>query len=266
MAKRLAPDPSLGLSDLLKPLVEWMKEQGSQNLWKLVEPAQNVTWKTAPDVAWLVQVSGLYTKLLKVSPNCCYPSKKLRMALERIQSGYHRVNFTKHNDDMFFDKVDLLIRQGASQLRTLKTDQIQFTRAIKKADPKQWETIESLLSMVTLPEAEKTISTALVPFVEPKASASEKSQSLKMEVDSPPHKIFSRILARKSSDEAGEPGKATSSASSSSLPKKETARTEEKVANQFKRKVSVDFTKSDKQILAEALGRSLSSPSKEATL
>ena len=155
MAKRLAPDPTLGLSDLLKPIVEWLKEQGSQNLWKLLEPVQPVTWKTAPDVAWLVQLSGLYTKLLKVSPTCCYPSKKLRMALERIQSGYHRINYTKFNDDQFYDKADLLIRQGAAQLRILKTDQTQYCRALKKADPKQCETLESLLSMLALPELEK---------------------------------------------------------------------------------------------------------------
>ena len=264
MSKRLAPDPSLGLSDLLKPLVEWMKEQGSQNLWKLVDPSQQVSWKTAPDVAWLVQLSGLYSKLLKVSPSCCYPSKKLRQALERIQSGYHRINYTKHNDETFFDRVDLLIRQGASQLRTLKTDQIQFTRAIKKADPKQWETIESLLSMVALPEADKATSTALVPYVEPKASASEKSQDLKMEVDSPERNIFSRILARKSSDETGDPGAgaATGSASSSSLQKKEAPREEQSYQRSLKR-TSMEFTKGDKQLLAELLSEKLPTPSKE---
>ena len=263
MAKRLAPDPTLGLSDLLKPIVEWLKEQGSQNLWKLLEPVQPVTWKTAPDVAWLVQLSGLYTKLLKVSPTCCYPSKKLRMALERIQSGYHRINYTKFNDDQFYDKADLLIRQGAAQLRTLKTDQTQYCRALKKADPKQCETLESLLSMLALPELEKTTSTALVPYEEPKASdAAEKAESLKMEVDSPPTKIFSRILARKSSDEAGEPAKGTSSASSSSLPKQGTTRTEEGGSQRFFKRMSMDFTKSDKQMLAELLTESLVTPTK----
>ena len=264
MAKRLAPDPTLGLSDLLKPIVEWLKEQGSQNLWKLLEPVQPVTWKTAPDVAWLVQLSGLYTKLLKVSPTCCYPSKKLRMALERIQSGYHRINYTKFNDDQFYDKADLLIRQGAAQLRTLKTDQTQYCRALKKADPKQCETLESLLSMLALPELEKTTSTALVPYEEPKASdaAAEKAESLKMEVDSPPTKIFSRILARKSSDEAGEPAKGTSSASSSSLPKQGTTRTEEGGSQRFLKRMSMDFTKSDKQMLAELLTESLVTPTK----
>ena len=265
MAKRLAPDPSLGLSDLLKPIVEWLKEQGSQNLWKLLEPAQPVTWKTAPDVAWLVQLSGLYTKLLKVSPTCCYPSKKLRMAMERIQSGYHRINYTKFNDEQFIDKADLLMRQGAAQLRTLKTDQVQFSRALKKADPKQWEKLESLLSMLALPEGEKSSCTALVPYEEPKASKAtppQKSESLKLEVDSSPHKIFSRILARKSSDEAGEPGAVTSTASSSSLQKKERPR-EEEGSQKFLKRTSVEFTKGDNLLLAELLDEKLPTPTKE---
>jgi len=189
----------------------------------------------------------------------------LLLPFQKVEDGLGKDSvWLSSNDDQFYDKADLLIRQGAAQLRTLKTDQTQYCRALKKADPKQCETLESLLSMLALPELEKTTSTALVPYEEPKASdaGAEKAESLKMEVDSPPTKIFSRILARKSSDEDGEPAKGTSSASSSSLPKQETTRTEEGGSQRSLKRMSMDFTKSDKQMLAELLTESLVTPTK----
>ena len=69
--KRLAPDPSISISDLMGPFETMFKEMGCWDLLSLVEPPKNgkVTWKSAADPSWLGQrhVSQLFQRLFKGS-------------------------------------------------------------------------------------------------------------------------------------------------------------------------------------------------------
>ena len=244
------------MRDLQQPISEWLKERGSFDLSKLLKPKNAVSWKTSADCEWLCQLSPLLLKLLRVDGKCCFASKKIKGALQKIQTTVHRINFSKDNDDSFYDKSDLWIRQACSQLRSLKQQPGQLTRCLKKASIREAETLEEMVSMVDCMETEgtsaskeeneekeekdqkkKTTCLAIVPFE--KGAATDVS----------PQKIFTRILARKSSDEGKVPAPSSSNptaASSTQQPRK------------YRRQnADVDLGKHEHAWLAEALSVSL---------
>ena len=141
---RLKPDPTIGLRDLMKPMMKFMDEQGSNDLLSLIEPPSEVSWKTKPLAGWLCTMAPLLEKLLCVDPKCIYPAKKMAEALERIQKDHHRVNFSRLRDDQFVDKVCLYIRVAASQLRDLCTKGEQYQRTMRKASLVEKQVLDSL--------------------------------------------------------------------------------------------------------------------------
>ena len=122
--KRLAPDPSISISDLMGPFETMFKEMGSWDLLSLVEPPKNgkVTWKSAADPSWLGQrhVSQLFQRLFKVARNGVLASSKVKLALVKLQHQKQRMNFSKLMDDDWQDKVDETLRICAKQYRELK--------------------------------------------------------------------------------------------------------------------------------------------------
>lgn len=87
MPQRLCPDPTVGVRDLQQPISNWLKESGSYDLYKLLQPKNAVSWKTAADCEWLCQLSPLLLKLLRVDGKCCFASKKIKGALQKIHTG-----------------------------------------------------------------------------------------------------------------------------------------------------------------------------------
>ena len=163
MAKRLTADPCLGISDLQKPILEFMKETGSYDLWKHLEPKDPQSWKTAPNIPWLMHLKPLMDKLLLKVPGCLFPASKLKKALEMIQKEVCRVNYSRKRDDEFFDKCGLWIRIAASQLRDLKKFPGEKQRALKKCSMQQHQKLEELLELVNLAADEQPVPQAQQP-------------------------------------------------------------------------------------------------------
>lgn len=92
---RLTPDPCVGVADLQKGLLAWLREEGTNDVWKLVRPHKEITWKTAPDAEWLTKVSGFFRKKAALASTsaglqminsvtestCCYGRQPLSLGL-----------------------------------------------------------------------------------------------------------------------------------------------------------------------------------------
>ena len=86
MSKRLSPDPCVGVADWQKVFSGWLKEEGTWDLWKLVQAKKEHDWKTAPDISWLAQLFFCFFKrAVKTSPNCTFASSKLKLTMEKMQ-------------------------------------------------------------------------------------------------------------------------------------------------------------------------------------
>ena len=105
--KRLAPDPSISISDLMGPFETMFKEMGCWDLLSLVEPPKNgkVTWKSAADPFGQRHVSQLFHRLFKVARNGVLASSKVKLALVKLQHQKQSMNFSKLMDDDWQDKV-----------------------------------------------------------------------------------------------------------------------------------------------------------------
>ena len=178
--------------------------------------------------------------------------------------------FFQKDDDNFFDRMDLLLRIAASQLRDLKQQLVVYQRTMKKASVKEKETVDGLLMLIHIPATEvaatpstsqksssrKETCTAMVPYVAPKSPKTPKNPKTirHAPVQSPngSKDIFSRILSKKLSDESSVPAgdakspprlAATSSGPSSS-------------SRSLRREVAWDdFKRSEIDVLAEALSK-----------
>lgn len=217
MPQRLCPDPTVGVRDLQQPISNWLKESGSYDLFKLLQPKNAVSWKTAADCEWLCQLSPLLLKLIRVDGKCCFASKKIKGALQKIQTCVHRINFSKHNDDTFYDMCDLWIRQACSQVRSLKQQPCQMTRCLKKASIQEAATLEEMVGMVdnlVLEADGPGASKEEKAEKDQKQEKGQKQETTCLEIvpfqkgdatNISPQKIFTRILARKSSEEGSAP-------------------------------------------------------------
>ena len=79
---RLVADPAIGVSDLIECLEKYMNDQGSNNLYKLLDPPPHVTWKTAPDHNWLCAHSELWKLYLAKATNGVLPANKQDITVE----------------------------------------------------------------------------------------------------------------------------------------------------------------------------------------
>ena len=267
MAKRLTADPCLGISDLQKPVLEFMKETGSYDLWKHLEPKDSQTWKTAPNIPWLMQIKPLMEKLLLKVPGCLFPASKLKKALEMIQKEVCRLNYSRKRDEEFFDKCSLWIRIAASQLRDLKKFPGEKQRALKKCSMQQHQKLEELLELVNLGADEQPVPGAQQPAPAPEVGLAlvpvENKTNLLAVVPVEPvaktfdhnkkDKIFRRILQKKDSLESEVPAAPVQPTASSSAGMGSRSQ---------KHQVLMGFSKSESELLAEALKMDLKSPAK----
>ena len=129
---RLVADPSIGVGDLLECMETWLDELNHNRLYSTIKPPAQTKWKTAPDPGWLLSLTSLWSKLLRLAPNGMIPSKKNRQSLERLQDA-RNVNHGKIEKQAFADQIDEYMRIGLAQLRALKQSELQMSRAMRKA-------------------------------------------------------------------------------------------------------------------------------------
>ena len=217
---RLVADPSIGVGDLLECMETWLDELNHNRLYSTIKPPAQTTWKTAPDPGWLLSLSSLWSKFLRLAPNGMIPSKKNRQSLERLQDA-RNVNHGKIEKQAFADQIDEYMRIGLAQLRDLKQSEFQKSRAMRKVTREEQQQLEEVLPLLTEVEDEPQCSasssaqpqsTALVPAcgepvqgrddsqdstAETAVSKEPETLQLKME-ELNPSEIFARVLKRPS--------------------------------------------------------------------
>ena len=217
---RLAPNPCIGVSELMKPLASFQKLNGAEaDIAKLIIPKQmaKITWKTAPNVGWLVSLKTLLRSYLEIASNAVLPSKKHKNAIanlckERTPEGDNKasINKTKHSDHDFSDLIDMYIRIACAQLRALKSDELQAARTWQKASEAEMNAVLELLGLID-PEVKGAATSKAAPPIpsswqvvvaehlpEDAIRAGAKSSSSVLVPE--PSEVFQRILAKRVSD------------------------------------------------------------------
>ena len=229
---RLCADPCIGVGDLLHCIESVLDEIKDNNLYGYLDPGSkhSVSWKNAPNPGWLSRLNLLWGKFLAIAPNGVLPSKKCRLALEKLVDRREGVNQTKKTTEDYAIKCDDWIRLGLSHLRNMKQSDVAKQRCLRKCDPDESSKIEDILAKLDLETTEdihqdppgesqgQTDSLAVVPCEKAPAEetmAHSSSSKGDTSVDDP-LSIFESVNSRKSIFE-GSPAKKASPKKSSSL-------------------------------------------------
>ena len=145
--QRASPDPLVSVGDIQKVFASFCRKEGTWDLNGLLFKTSLVkTWKNAPEASFLAgNVSQLCLALFKLSKHGVFASKKIRLALEKLQQESHRVNFSKFNDGDFFDMVDQQVRIACSMFRDLKASPSKYAACMRKASTVEKETVDGVL-------------------------------------------------------------------------------------------------------------------------
>lgn len=134
LRSRLAPDPSVGVGDLVavfKDFKDWMQEESCQDIGKLLHSQQKISWKGASDGDWLGSnsLSNLFCKLFNIHKNAVMSSQKIKTAFLKCQTQHGRLNFSKLHDADWADNMDDKLRMAAAHYRDLKKDPVKYHRS-----------------------------------------------------------------------------------------------------------------------------------------
>ena len=122
-----------------------------------LQTPQGMGWKTAPNPGWLCRLELLWKKFLAIAPNGVIPSKKNRVALEKLQERRTGVKTKdKQSPEDHAEACDELIRIGLSHLRFLAQKEVNRIRCFRKCDPTEIGILENILGMITEVETEQT--------------------------------------------------------------------------------------------------------------
>ena len=146
-SSRLVPDPSIGVSDLLQPLSNFMQLQKTRHLQGILQRPQSFSWKTSPHASWLAHLSSLMLDFAQITPTLVLSSKKVKMALSKLNDT-EKINYTKKDDQDFYDWVDDTIRLACKQYRDLKNEAATKERTFRKASPTEIAKMESVLEIM----------------------------------------------------------------------------------------------------------------------
>ena len=218
---RLCADPCIGVGDLLLCIEGVLDEIKDNNLYGYLDPGNKITvsWKNAPNPVWLSRLTLLWGKFLAIAPNGVLPSKKCRVALEKLVERRDGVNLTKKSTEDYAIKCDDWIRLGLSHLRSMKQSDVAKQRCLRKCDPDESSKIEDILAKLDLDTGmdtqqdppgdsqNQTLTLAVVPCEEtPAEETTAPSSSSKGDTSvSDPLSIFEAVNSRKSIFE-GSPG------------------------------------------------------------
>ena len=215
---RLAPDPSVSVSDIMKAVTAVTQQLGISDMLKLLNSKHRMTWKSAPDAEWLgsTNISTLCEKLFQVHSNGVLSSNKLQQALMKVQTTEGRLNFSKLHDAAFLDRCDEQIRVACAQYREIKKDATKYVRCLKRASPEEKKNIDSVLSVLVFEDEEAEKPEDEIPRkcteveVEPAPVAAADSGEPRRS----PKRVFQRVLEKKVSDPTS-PGKSDTACGSS---------------------------------------------------
>ena len=196
--KRACPDPLVSVADIQKVFASFCKKEGSWDLYALLfKTSSRKTWKNAPDSTFLAgNVSQLCLGFFKLSNNGVMASKKIRLALEKLQHETHRLNFSQHHDGEFFDMVDQQVRIACSMFRDLKTSPCKYATCMRKASTSEKETVDGVLQHLVVTDAVSEVG----------VTSEKPPKPEKLKVDKSPEKpakqvsIFKRVLQKQASD------------------------------------------------------------------
>ena len=108
--ERLVADPTVGVSDLIKPTQLYLSFKGDKDLWGLIAPPEGgpsrFSWTTRPKGDWMAKLAGFMYDLAGVASNTKVSSTKLIAALKSLHADGRIVNVTKQSDSAFFDRRD----------------------------------------------------------------------------------------------------------------------------------------------------------------
>ena len=149
---RLRSDPSIGVSDLMRPFEALFTSEASRDIKGLLEIGAEYDFKSSPQPKWLCKLRILFSKLLDVAPNTVITSRKLRDALQRLhEEGSIMPPGTKKDPDSIMDWVDQKVRVGLAQLRELKDNSNSCKeRAFKKCSDTEKDRLNSMLAKISL--------------------------------------------------------------------------------------------------------------------
>ena len=147
-------------------------------------------------------MAELFSGLFKAHANGVLSKAKLKKALSCTQNEYFRMNHSKMHDDDYIDLADERIRILASQYRDLKKLGDHYDRTMRKASSRQKDTIDEVLSILTLDagskareEKDNLLSTAIVPYIPPETLRPADSKPAQQSSSS--SGIFKRILGKR---------------------------------------------------------------------
>jgi len=128
----------------MKPLDAFFIETGSRDLKSMIGKPLQATWKTAPSLPWLLRMAPLIQGYAKVTSKLVLSSKKLRLALLKVNEK-EKINYTKKDDDDYVDLMDDAIRLACKQFRDLKKDPMLRERFFNLAAAAERKAIEQVL-------------------------------------------------------------------------------------------------------------------------
>ena len=82
--QRLTADPTVSVADLSGPLETYMDREHENNVFKVLEPPTQASWKSGCPIGWLSGLADLFKAYVIVAPNTIVSAKKHRQAMLRL--------------------------------------------------------------------------------------------------------------------------------------------------------------------------------------
>ena len=147
--QRLTADPTVTVADLCKPLETYMDQEREKNVFKVLEPPTQASWKSGCPTGWLSGLADLFKAYVIVAPKTIVSAKKHRQAMLRLL-GTKRWGHSKKNDEDAADQMDDWVRMGLAHLRVLKQHADKREQAFRKCDKAQRQALDNILALINV--------------------------------------------------------------------------------------------------------------------
>ena len=147
--QRLTADPTVSVADLCGPLETYMDQERENNVFKVLEPPTQASWKSGCPTGWLSGLADLFKAYVIVAPNTVVSAKKHRQAMLRLLET-KKWGHSKKNEDDAADMMDDWIRMGLSHLRVLKQHPDKKEQAFRKCDKAQRQALDHILALINV--------------------------------------------------------------------------------------------------------------------
>ena len=147
--QRLTADPTVSVADLCGPLETYMDQERENNVFKVLEPPTQASWKSGCPTGWLSGLADLFKAYVIVAPNTIVSAKKHKTAMLRLLEA-KKWGHSKKNEDDAADMMDDWIRMGLSHLRVLKQHPDKREQAFRKCDKAQRQALDNILALINV--------------------------------------------------------------------------------------------------------------------